>query len=105
MYFARWLEDMPTGSIQPIPRSLNKSRFVQRCWYVQWSSMKLLLFGGHHSLEAWGSEGRVWQSPRLSWEGFEIMEVSGDLLHGTGWDMMTDSDVTFTVDLRTGETV
>ena len=66
---------------------------------------KLLLFGGHHSLEAWGSEGRVWQSPRLSWEGFEIMEVSGDLLHGTGWDMMTDSDVTFTVDLRTGETV
>lgn len=66
---------------------------------------KLLLFGGHHSLEAWGSEGRVWESPRLSWEGFEIMEVSGDLLHGTGWDLMTDRDVTFTVDLRTGKTV
>lgn len=65
----------------------------------------LLLFGGHHSLQAWGSEGRMWESPRLSWEGFEIMEVSGDLLYGTGWDLMTDSDVTFTVDLRTGEKV
>lgn len=65
----------------------------------------LLLFGGHHSLEAWGREGRSWESPRLSWEGFEITEVSGNLLHGTGWDLMTDSDVTFTVDLRTGEKV
>jgi hypothetical protein len=66
---------------------------------------KLLLFGGHHSLEAWGSGGCRWQSPRLSWEGFEIMEISGDLLHGTGWDMMTDINVTFTVDLKTGETI
>lgn len=63
----------------------------------------LLLFGGHHSLAAWGPRGRAWQSPRLSWEGVEIGEVSGDVLCGTGWDLRTGRELEFTVDLRTGE--
>lgn len=63
----------------------------------------LLLFGGHHSLTAYGPEGRAWQSPRLSWEGLEISQVSGDTLRGNGWDLMTDRDVEFAIDLRTGE--
>jgi hypothetical protein len=63
----------------------------------------LLLFGGHHTLVAWAEEGRRWESPKLSWEGFEISEISGNTLSGTGWDLLTDSDVKFSVDLRTGE--
>ncbi|HVJ09021.1 MAG TPA: hypothetical protein VM554_11600 [Acidisarcina sp.] len=65
----------------------------------------LLLFGGHHSLLAYGPQGRAWHSPRLSWEGIEINEISGNILRGTGWDLMTDSNVEFAVDLRTGEKI
>ncbi len=63
---------------------------------------KLLLFTGHHSLLAWGAQGQAWQTARLSWEGVQITRIEGDELHGIGWDLLTDSDLPFTVDLRTG---
>jgi len=66
------------------------------------SNHGLILFAGHHSLLAWGAHGRAWQTARLSWEGVEITRIEGDRLEGTGWDMLTDRDVPFTVDLRTG---
>jgi hypothetical protein len=65
----------------------------------------LLLFVGHHSLLAWGREGQAWQTARLSSEGITITRVEGDLLHGLGWDLRSDADVPFVVDLRTGERV
>lgn len=65
----------------------------------------LLLFAGHHALLAWGAEGRAWESPRLSSEGLRFEEVQGDQLHGFGWDLMTDREIPFTLDLRTGERV
>lgn len=67
------------------------------------AEQKLLLFAGHHSLLAWGVDGLVWQTGRLSWEGVQILSIDGDTLHGLGWDLMTDHEVPFTVDLRTGE--
>jgi len=65
----------------------------------------LLLFAGHHSLLAWDAQGKIWQTPRLSWEGIEIRRVEGDRLSGIGWDMLADRDVPFTIDLRTGMSV
>ncbi|HEU4636020.1 MAG TPA: hypothetical protein VFS41_07575, partial [Edaphobacter sp.] len=62
----------------------------------------LLLFVGFHTLYAWGREGEAWKTERLSWEGVRISGVEGDTLHGTGWNMFTDQDVPFTVDLRNG---
>jgi hypothetical protein len=67
------------------------------------AEQRLLLFAGHHSLTAWSSEGKAWQSSRLSWEGVQIIEVNGWTLTGSGWDLMTDRDVEFSLDLRTGE--
>lgn len=63
----------------------------------------LLLFAGHYSLLAWGASGKAWQTARLSWEGVTITRIDGDSLYGTGWDLRTDSDLPFVVDLRTGE--
>lgn len=63
---------------------------------------QLLLFTGHHSLLAWGANGKAWQTARLSWEGVQITEIVGDELRGVGWDLRTDRDVPFSVDLRTG---
>ncbi|HTV82376.1 MAG TPA: hypothetical protein VME18_06980 [Acidobacteriaceae bacterium] len=63
----------------------------------------LLLFAGHYALLAWGEGGQAWQTARLSAEGVRIAEIRGNGLHGFGWDLMTDREVPFTVDLRTGE--
>jgi hypothetical protein len=63
----------------------------------------LLVFAGFHSLMAWGANGLAWETARLSWEGLRLDGIEGEMLHGFGWNMQTDKDVPFTVDLRTGE--
>jgi hypothetical protein len=62
----------------------------------------LLLFVGHHSILAWGKNGQARQSEKLSDEGVTINAIDGHILHGQGWDMMTDKEIPFTLDLRTG---
>lgn len=66
-------------------------------------SHHLLVFAGFHTLYAWGRDGEAWKTERLSWEGIQITKVEGDTLYGTGWNMFTDQDVPFTVDLRDGK--
>jgi hypothetical protein len=65
----------------------------------------LLLFVGFHALAAWGVDGLAWQTRRLSWEGVRIAEVEGDSLRGWGWDLKTNREVEFWVDLKTGSAV
>ncbi len=65
----------------------------------------LLLFIGHHSILAWGSDGQAWQSGRLSSEGLTITEIEGDVLHGLGWNLITDKEAPFDLDLKTGKRV
>jgi hypothetical protein len=69
----------------------------------------LLVFVGFHAIVAWGREGLAWQTARLSWEGIRIVEIGVDAdanspaaLHGFGWNLTTDKEVAFSVDLRTG---
>lgn len=64
---------------------------------------QLLLFAGHYALAAWGLSGQAWESPRLSSEGLRIVEIHGNELHGFGWDLLSDREVPFAIDLRTGE--
>jgi hypothetical protein len=63
----------------------------------------LLLFIGFHSIVAWGHDGLAWQSARLSWEGVRITGIEGTTLHGFGWNLMTDKEVAFSLDLLTGQ--
>jgi hypothetical protein len=62
----------------------------------------LLVFVGFHAIVAWGREGLAWQTARLSWEGIRITGAEGNELRGFGWNLMTDKEVEFSVDLRTG---
>jgi hypothetical protein len=67
----------------------------------------LLLFLGFHAIVAWGADGLAWQTGRLSWEGLRVtgVQTAGDgsaALHGFGWNLTTDKEVAFTVDLRDG---
>jgi len=63
---------------------------------------QLLVFVGFHAIAAWGASGMAWQTGRLSSEGVRVNEVGGGELRGFGWDMRTDKEVEFAVDLRTG---
>ncbi len=47
--------------------------------------------------------GESWESGRLSWEGVTLTSYEGEVLHGTGWDMVADEEVSFELNLRTRE--
>ena len=65
----------------------------------------LLVFVGHHAILAWDKEGKAWQSEKLSDEGVTIVRVENGVLHGLGWNMMTDKETAFAVDLRSGTSI
>jgi hypothetical protein len=79
------IEYLPVTEIRPLPEQ------------------KLLLFAGFHSLLAWGGGGKAWQTARLTWEGLTITGIRGNTLFGLGWDMHSDRELEFEVDLTTGE--
>lgn len=63
----------------------------------------LLLFVGFHSIVAWGQNGIVWESARLSWEGIRITDIKVDSLNGFGWNLLTDKEENFSLNLTTGQ--
>jgi hypothetical protein len=69
------------------------------------AAQSLLLFVSHHAILAWGPNGQVWQSEKLSDEGVAITLVDSDQLRGKGWDMITDKETPFILDLRTGSRI
>ncbi|MDR3725509.1 MAG: hypothetical protein P4K86_00565 [Terracidiphilus sp.] len=65
----------------------------------------LLLFVGHHAILAWGAEGEAWQSGKLSDEGVTITSMEGGILRGLGWNLRTDKETPFALDLKTGSPI
>ncbi len=65
----------------------------------------LLIFSSFHTLVAYDAEGRRWKTQKLTSEGLRLGKLADGQLHGWGWDMRTDREVPFTVDLMTGEHV
>ena len=63
----------------------------------------LIVFVSFHSIEAWGAAGRLWQTAKLSWEGVRLGEATATALRGWGWEMRTDREIEFVVDLETGQ--
>ena len=67
------------------------------------AEQNLLIFSSFHSLLAWGPEGKAWQTGRLSWDGIRITSIQRETLLGFGWEMKTDQELPFEVDLKTGK--
>jgi len=63
----------------------------------------LLLLAGFHTIAAIGPTGLLWETARLTWEGLTLTEIRDGQLHGLGWDMRTDRELPFAVDLATGK--
>jgi hypothetical protein len=62
----------------------------------------LILLAGFHHVIAIDANGLRWQSARLSWEGITLTHTDAHHLHGTGWNLHTDRELPFTIDLTTG---
>jgi len=62
----------------------------------------LVLLAGFHTVAAIGVSGLLWETAKLSWEGVKLGEVRDGKLSGEGWNMQTDREVPFSIDLRTG---
>ncbi len=67
------------------------------------AELKLLLFVGFTSITGLRESDSLWTTERLSWEGLSITGIQGTSLHGMGWDMITDKEIPFEVDLLTGK--
>lgn len=85
----------PTGWFQVEQRPVVEIRTLPE--------LDLLLFAGFTTITALGRDGLAWTTERLSWEGIAITEIRGTKLHGLAWDALTDKEVPFKVDLRTGQ--
>jgi hypothetical protein len=66
------------------------------------SAPGLLIFVGFHAVVAWGAAGLAWTTAKLSDEGLRVVSVEDGVLRGFGWKMMTDEEVAFAIDLKTG---
>jgi hypothetical protein len=62
----------------------------------------LLLFVGNRTILAWGAAGETWETVKLSDEGVTVTGIEGPVLRGSGWNMMTDKEMPFALDLRSG---
>lgn len=63
----------------------------------------LLIFASFHTLIAYGAGGKRWKTHKLTSEGVRLGGVAKGKLQGWGWDMRTDREIPFIVDLTTGE--
>ena len=65
----------------------------------------LLLFVSHRTILGWSAQGEAWQSPKLSDEGITALELEGNNLRGIGWNMITDKETPFSLDLKNGKPI
>lgn len=66
---------------------------------------RLLLFVGNRTILAWGERGEAWNSAKLSDEGVTVSAIEGTTLRGFGWDMFSDKETSFSMDLKSGALV
>jgi len=53
-------------------------------------------------LQLVGSQGLVWSTRRIGWDGIQELSHDGDCIRGQAWKVIDDCWVDFTVDLETG---
>ena len=62
----------------------------------------LMIFYDFTEIFAYGEDGLVWETKRISWDGIKINEVTGTEIIGQSWDAPNEEYVEFRVDLTNG---
>ncbi len=64
---------------------------------------QLIIFADFTNIYAYSAAKTVWKSDRLSWDGVTITQVATNHIFGLGWDAMSDNEIEFVIDMRTGQ--
>ena len=62
----------------------------------------LMIFYDFTEIFAYGKNGLVWETKRISWDGIKINEVTSNEIIGQSWDAPNEEHVEFRVDLTNG---
>lgn len=63
----------------------------------------LIVFADYTRLVAYAAAGVAWRSERLSWDGLEIIGVSGGRIIATAWDSPSQKEVRLAIDIDSGK--
>ncbi len=67
---------------------------------------KLMVFMDYTTFIAHGVNGFIWETERLSWSGgIKIVKVTDDLIFCQTWDIRSEENISFAVDLENGERI
>ena len=64
----------------------------------------VIVFANFTELVAYGPTGIRWRTKRLAWDSLKITEVTDTIIKGEFWDIRSDANSNFVVDLATGNT-
>lgn len=73
------------------------------CAAVPIASRNIVVFANHTELTAVGASGVVWKTKRLAWSEMKLLRVTDDFIDGETWDIRSEENVSFRVDLSNGE--
>lgn len=65
-------------------------------------SNNLMVFYDFTEVSAYGENGLVWETKRISWDGIKIDEVTSNEIIGQSWDAPNEEYVEFRVNLTNG---
>ncbi len=63
---------------------------------------QIFVFADFTKLTAYGPQGLLWKTPRISWDGIKITEVTPELIIGLAWDSPKQQNERFEIDVITG---
>lgn len=85
------------------PRDWKAIEVYPICIVMPVVSRNIIVFANHTELTALGRSGAVWKTKRLAWNEMKITRVTDDFIEGETWDIRSEEDVSFRVDVSTGE--
>lgn len=63
----------------------------------------LLVLGSHTDIYGFDSRAAGWRSPRLAWDEVVITGIDGNVIRGTGYDLVEPDGARWSYDYTTGE--
>lgn len=72
------------------------------CHVVTSRKHEILVFGNLTEFIAYGKDGIAWRSQRVGWSDLNVTEVSDDYINGFVWDIRSEENVDFCLELATG---
>ena len=65
----------------------------------------IIVFASFTNLVAYGATGIIWRTKRLAWSNLKITEVTDEIIKGVFWDIRSEANAEFVVDLATGTNI